>query len=90
MQTRFLWTLSIIQTSILSDCNGIRTQNHLVRKRTLNHLAKLNSVAVTQTSDIVPVSGKEFRFTLKRARDMIRTYSQMHCTDKYSQHRPII
>ena len=25
----------------LSDCNGIRTHNHLVRKRTLNHLAKL-------------------------------------------------
>ena len=21
-----------------SDCNGIRTHNHLVRKRTLNHL----------------------------------------------------
>ena len=25
----------------LSDCNGIQTHNHLVRKRTLNHLAKL-------------------------------------------------
>ena len=25
----------------LSDCNGIRTNNHLVRKRTLNHLTKL-------------------------------------------------
>ena len=25
----------------LSDCNGTRTDNHLVRKRTLNHLAKL-------------------------------------------------
>ena len=25
----------------LSDRNGIRTQNHLVRKRALNHLAKL-------------------------------------------------
>ena len=25
----------------LSDCNGIRTHNHVVRKRTLNHLAKL-------------------------------------------------
>ena len=23
----------------LSDCNGTRTHNHLVRKRTLNHLA---------------------------------------------------
>ena len=26
---------------ILSHCNGIRTQNHLVRKQTLNHLARL-------------------------------------------------
>ena len=25
----------------LSDCNGNRTHNHLVRKRTLNHLTKL-------------------------------------------------
>ena len=25
----------------LSDCNGTRTQSHLVRKRTLNHLASL-------------------------------------------------
>ena len=38
---------------IANDCNGIRTLNHLVRKRTLNHLAKLakmgiqNPVAVT-------------------------------------------
>ena len=28
-------------THILSDCNGIRTHNHLIRKRTLNHLASL-------------------------------------------------
>ena len=26
-----------------SDCNGIRTYNHLVRKRTLNHLVSLNN-----------------------------------------------
>ena len=25
----------------LCDCNGTRIHNHLVRKRTLNHLAKL-------------------------------------------------
>ena len=29
----------------ISDSNGIRTQNHLVRERTLNHLAKLPSLA---------------------------------------------
>ena len=25
----------------IHDCNGTRTHNHLIRKRTLNHLAKL-------------------------------------------------
>ena len=29
----------------LSDCNWTRTHNHLVRKRTLDHLAKLASLA---------------------------------------------
>ena len=29
-------------------------------------------------------------FTLKRVRDMTRTYSQMHRTDKYSEHSSII
>ena len=29
----------------LSDSNGIRTYNHLARKRTLNHLAKLATLA---------------------------------------------
>ena len=56
-------------------------------------------VAVTQTSDFTPASSKEFLdiqetiecgFTLKRICDMIRTYSQMHCTDKCSQHSSII
>ena len=28
----------------LSDSNGIRTHNHLARKRALNHLAKLASL----------------------------------------------
>ena len=29
----------------ISDCNWTRTHNHLVHKRTLNHLAKLTSLA---------------------------------------------
>ena len=29
-------------------------------------------------------------FTLKRVRNMIKTFSQMHCTGKYSQHSSII
>ena len=45
-----------------------------------------NLVAVTQTSDIAPVSSKEFldiqptiecSFSLKRVRDIIRTYSRL-------------
>ena len=39
----FLYLSSI---SSLSDCNWTRTQNHLVRKRTLNHLAKQLSVCL--------------------------------------------
>ena len=31
----------------------------------------------------------ERRFTLKRVRDMIESYSQMHRTDKYSQHSSV-
>ena len=58
-----------------------------------------NPVAVTSLSDFAPASSKEFLviqatiecgFTLKRVRDMIKTYSQMHRTDKYSQHSSII
>ena len=30
------------------------------------------------------------RFTLKRVRDVLITYSQMHSTEKYSQHSSII
>ena len=33
---------------------------------------------------------KECGFTLKRVRDKTRTYSQMHRTDKYSEHSSII
>ena len=53
----------------------------------------------TATSEFVPASSKEFLdiqatigcgFALKQVRDMIRTYSQMHRTDKYSQHSSII
>ena len=33
---------------------------------------------------------EECGFSLKRVRDMTRTYSQMHHTDKYSEHSSII
>ena len=56
-------------------------------------------VTVTSPSDFAPASSKEFLdiqatvecgFTLKRVRDMARTYSQMHRTDKYPEHSSII
>ena len=33
----------------LSDCNWARTHNHLVHKRTLNHLAKLAKLVLVCT-----------------------------------------
>ena len=52
-----------------------------------------------KTSDMAPVSRKEFLdiqakiecgFTLNCLRDMIKTCSQMHRTDKYSQKNSVI
>ena len=55
-------------------------------------------VAVSQTPNFAPALSKEFldieetvkcAFTLKLVRDMTKTYSQMHRTDKDSQYRSI-
>ena len=35
------WICNKNKTLLLGDCNWTRTNNHLVHKRTLNHLAKL-------------------------------------------------
>ena len=41
--------------------------------------------------DFLDIQGTiECGFTLKRVHDMTRTYSQMHRTDKYSEHSPVI
>ena len=56
-------------------------------------------VAVSSPSDFLPPLSKEFLdiqettecvFTLKRVRDMTRTYSQMHRRDEYEEHSWII
>ena len=56
-------------------------------------------VAVTQALDFAPACSKELLdiqatiecgFALKRVRDMARTHSQMHRTDKNSEHSSII
>ena len=101
----------------LSDCNGIRTYNHLVGKRKLNHLVTLATlvkclivhlptkwlwVRISLQSTEYQISRLlrarcsltlrqlECRYTLKHLCDMIRAYSQMHRTDRYSQHSSII
>ena len=38
---KFIDSYRFMSTSLSNDCNWIRTHNHLVHKRTLNHLAKL-------------------------------------------------
>ena len=76
--------LSILKTwskmIILGDSNGIWTHNHLIRKRTLNHLAilwlKLQIWRLLRArSSLTFRQTIECRFTLKLVRDMIITYS---------------
>ena len=56
-------------------------------RNSLLETSAISEVKVTATRQ----SGKyECGFTLKCVRDMIITYSQMHRTDKYSQHSSII
>ena len=75
----------------LSDCNGTRTRNQLVRKRTLNHLANGSDFAPVSSKELLDIQATvECGFTLKRVCDIIKTYSQMRSTDKYSQHSSII
>ena len=70
-----------------------------VPRNSLLETGTISEVSDIETSNVLPVSSKEFldiqatiecRFTLKWVRDMIITYSQMHRTDKYSQHSSII
>ena len=58
-------------------------------------VAGSSSVGVTINSDFAYASSKDFLdiqaliecwFNLKQVRDMIKTYSQVHGKDKYSQH----
>ena len=60
-----------------ADSNGVWTHKHLFRKRTLNHLAKLAKESLDIQATI------QCRFTLKRVRGMIITYSQRRCLKNY-------
>ena len=73
-----------MSTYFLCDSIGIRAHNHLVRKWTLNHLAKFWISLLSLK--LAPVSSKEsldiqatfdYRFTQKRVRDMIITYNHI-------------
>ena len=61
-----------------NDCNGTRIHKHLVCKRS-------NGCGFTLSIDFRVWIHSEMRMC-----DMIRTYSQMHLTDKYLQHSSII
>ena len=61
-----------------NDCNGTRIHKHLVCKRS-------NGCGFTLSIDFRVWIHSEMRMC-----DMIRTYSQMHLTDKYLQHSAII
>ena len=55
------------------------------------YLEPLKSVPGRSVSTTLDIQATvECGFTLKCMRDMTRTYSQMHHTDKYSEHSSII
>ena len=54
-------------------------------------LAKLFFKGFPRSKEFLDIQATiECGFTLKRVRDMTRTYSQKHRTDKYSEHSSII
>ena len=74
---------------IFCDCNGTRTHNQLVRKRTLNHLAKLASLAKRLSVRLrikwlwlrVPLQSLKLQLScLFRARSSL-TFGQLHSVD---------
>ena len=73
------------QSWSLSDCNGTRW----VRLQ-LQSLKLQISFLFRARRSLTFRATIECEFTLKRVRDMIRTYSQMYRTNKYSQHSSII
>ena len=68
------------------------TYNHLIRKQTPNHLAKLGKwLSCIVSKEFLEIQAtREPGFTLKLVRDVIITYNQMHSTDKYSHNSSII
>ena len=70
----------------LSDCNGIWTHNHLVRKRTLNHLVKLfRSSHINFRYGACFEQGVPWVQIYSEPRTWHDNNTQMHRTDKYLQ-----
>ena len=65
--TKQEWWKSVKISAFLSDCNGTRTHTHLVRKRTLNHLAKLafSFIILNGTSEFIEISTFIFKTYFK-------------------------
>ena len=94
-QNKFKATLTRMNTDLsglrqdLSDLkqNYIKLESELSVARQVNNKLKEHMVSL-EFLDIQATI--ECGFTLKRVRNMTRTYSQMHRTDKYSEHSSII
>ena len=88
LEDRFSLLKCYCSVICVCECNWTRTHNHLVPKRTLTHLAKLSTyVHDVSSKDFLDTQATiECRFTLKRVREMKRTYS----LDNYSRHSSII
>ena len=79
------WLINIVPCFLRSFSNN------------LTMIARIPTLLVVSFCCLIPARSsltfrqtKECGFTLKLVRDMKATYSQMHSTDKYSQHSSII
>ena len=80
-------TYAFQNESTLHSCLNVKEL--LARSR--REISRLEFLGIPWSKEFLDIQATiECGFTLKRVRDMIRTYSQMHRADKYSQHSSII
>ena len=68
-----LWLRACNVNIFTGDCNWTRTQNHLVRKRTLNHFSLASSKEFLGIQATIA-----YGFTPKCVRGMTKTYSHFY------------
>ena len=101
LSLRWIWQYVLIMSDTCFRVNPHSIVAWMSRNSLLKtgRISEVKVIAVTLTSDNVPVWSKEFLdiqatmecgFTLNCICDIIRTYSQIHHTDKYSWHSSII